>query len=364
MMAMSLSRLLLGPAVLASTLLVGCDTAGYYMQAFRGQAEMWHATRPIADVMADPDAPKALKDRLSHAMRIREFASGRLGLPDNSSYRGYADLKRPYVVWNLFAADAFSVRPKHWCFPIAGCVAYKGYFSRAEAEAAAAELKRNGDDVFVGGVPAYSTLGYFNDPVLNTFIHYPQAELARLIFHELAHQVAYARDDTAFNESFAVTVEREGVRRWMEAHGTAAELQAFHRAQERRMSFYQIASKYRRRLDQLYASGLPRAQMAERKDAIFDELAEEYKALKTSWGGFKGYDPWLGPNANNASLASVAVYTHLVPAFQALLERSGGNLPRFYEEARRLAALPKTQRQAELDGLRLQAERSTTAISP
>jgi predicted aminopeptidase len=256
------------------------------------------------------------------------------------------------------------VRPKQWCFPIAGCVAYKGYFSRAEAEAAAAELKRNGDDVFVGGVPAYSTLGYFNDPVLNTFIHYPQGELARLIFHELAHQVVYARDDTAFNESFAVAVEREGVRRWMEAHGSAEALEAFHRAQERRSSFYAIASKYRRRLDQLYASGLPKSRMADEKNAVFADLAAEYQGLKATWGGFRGYDPWLGPNANNASLASIAVYTHLVPAFQALLDKVGGDLPRFYAEARRLAALPRAERHAELDGLRRRVERSTTATTP
>ena len=341
---------------LALILLTGCDTAGYYMQAIRGQAEMWHATRPIEAVIADPEAPEALKARLEYAMRVREFASTQLAMPDNSSYRGYADLKRPYVVWNLFATDAYSVRPRQWCFPVAGCVAYKGYFSRAEAEAAAAELERNGADVFVGGVPAYSTLGYFNDPVLNTFIHYPQAELARLIFHELAHQVVYVQGDTAFNESFAVTVEREGVRRWMQAHGSSADLAAFDRSQERRAGFYEIAAKYRLRLDRLYTSELPREQMALRKTEIFAQMQAEYQALKQSWGGFRGYDRWLGPNANNASLASVAVYTHLVPAFQALLERSDGNLPRFYEEARRLAALPQTERHAALDALRGHAE--------
>jgi predicted aminopeptidase len=349
-------RLLRTIGLLALLGLAGCDTAGYYMQAIRGQAEMWQATRPIEVVIADPDAPKALKARLEYAMRVREFASTRLALPDNSSYKGYADLKRPYVVWNLFATDAFSVRPRQWCFPIAGCVAYKGYFSRAEAEAAAAELARGGADVFIGGVPAYSTLGYFDDPVLNTFIHYPQAELARLIFHELAHQVAYAQDDTAFNESFAVTVEREGVRRWMEAYGSPAELQAFYRSQERRAEFYRIASEYRRKLAVLYESGLPREQMAHGKQRLFAELRAEYEALKQSWGGFKGYDRWLGPNANNASLASVAVYTHLVPAFQALLDRSEGDLPRFYDEVRRLAAMSKPQRQAMLDALRKHAE--------
>ncbi|MCC6532860.1 MAG: aminopeptidase [Burkholderiales bacterium] len=322
------------------------------MQAIRGQAEMWQATRPIDAVLADPMAPQGLKHRLEQAMRIREFASKTLALPDNSSYRGYADLKRPYVVWNVFAADPLSIKPRQWCFPIAGCVAYKGYFSRAQAEAHAEELRRNGDDVFLGGVPAYSTLGYFSDPVLNTFIHYPQAELARLIFHELAHQVAYATDDTAFNESFAVTVEREGVRRWMERYGSPAELEAFHQAQERRSSFYAIAGKYRRRLEGLYRSGLPADEMLARKQAVFAELAAEYQALKASWGGFRGYDPWLGAGANNASLASVAVYTHLVPAFQRLLETSGNDLPRFYAAARRLAELPKAEREARLKELR------------
>ncbi|RPI44289.1 MAG: aminopeptidase [Betaproteobacteria bacterium] len=330
----------------------GCETAAYYAQALRGQAEMWQATRPIGVVMADPAAPQALKGRLERAIRIREFASSELGLPDNSTYRGYADLKRPYVVWNVFAADPLSIKPRQWCFPIAGCVVYKGFFSRDEAEDYAAELRRAGDDVFVSGVPAYSTLGYLDDPVLNTFIHYPPAELARLIFHELAHQVVYVRDDTAFNESFAVAVEREGVRRWMERHGSAAELEAFRLSQQRRVAFYAIAGKYRQRLEQLYASGLPGGEMLLRKKAVFDELAGEYDALKQSWGGFKGYDPWLGSGANNASLASVAVYTHLVPAFQAMLEAADYELPRFYAEVKRLAGLPKDERQARLARLR------------
>jgi predicted aminopeptidase len=332
-------------------MLSSCDTLSYYMQAFRGQTELWYATRPISEVLADETAPADLKSRLANATRIRAFASERLSLPHNETYRGYADLKRPFVVWNLFAADPYSVKPREWCFPIAGCVAYRGYFSRAEAEASAAALKRKGDDVFLGGVPAYSTLGYFNDPVLNTFIHYPQAELARLIFHELAHQVAYAPGDTAFNESFAVAVEREGVRRWMEEYGTTAEREAYQRAQQRRATFQGIAGKYRRELERLYGSDLPRAEMAERKEAIFAELASEYRTLKQAWGGFRGYDPWLA-NANNASLASVAVYTNLVPAFQALLQGVDHDLPRFYAEVRRLAELPQAERHARLEALR------------
>lgn len=328
--------------------LVGCETIGYYAQAVRGQAELWHSTRPIDSVVSDPEAPPQLKARLQNASRIREFASSELGLPDNRSYRGYADLKRPYVVWNVFATEPYSLKPKQWCFPIAGCVAYRGYFAREDAEAFAAELRRAGNDVHVGGVPAYSTLGFLSDPVLNTFVHYPPADLARLVFHELAHQVVYVSGDTTFNESFAVTVEREGVRRWMEHHGSPQALAAFHRAQERRAVFQALVLDYRDRLSRLYASGASRREMEAGKARIFHELDEAYAALKRSWGGFSGYDHWLGTNVNNASLASIAVYTQLVPAFQAMLGSTGGDLSKFYAEVRRVADMPRADRDAHL----------------
>jgi len=337
---------LLGASVLT---LAGCETIDYYAQAVRGQAELWQATRSIDAVVADPAASPQLKERLQNASRVREFASRELHLPDNRSYRGYADLKRPYVVWNVFATERFSVTPKQWCFPIAGCVAYKGYFSREQAEAFAEELKREGNDVHIGGVPAYSTLGFLNDPVLNTFVHYPPAELARLIFHELAHQQVYVSGDTTFNESFAVTVEREGVRRWMAHHGSSEALAGFQRAQERRAAFHVMVLDYRSRLSRLYASGGNQDEMAAGKARIFRELDEAYAALKQSWGGFSGYDQWLGSNANNASLASIAVYTRLVPAFQAMLESARGDLPKFYAEVKRVAAFPQEDREAHLN---------------
>jgi len=329
--------------------LVGCETLGYYAQAVRGQAELWQATRSIDSVVADPAVAPQLKERLQNASRIREFASRELHLPDNRSYRGYADLKRPYVVWNVFATEPYSVTPKQWCFPIAGCVAYKGYFGKEQAEAFAAELRREGNDVHIGGVPAYSTLGFLNDPVLNTFVHYPPVELARLIFHELAHQQVYVSGDTTFNESFAVTVEREGVRRWLAHHGSPEALAAFQRAQERRTAFHTLVLDYRDRLARLYASGGSPDAMAAGKGRIFGELHAAYAALKQSWGGFSGYDQWLGANANNASLASVAVYTRLVPAFQAMLESSHGDLAKFYAEVRRVADLPREDREAHLN---------------
>jgi len=332
-------------------MVAGCDTLGYYYQAFSGQAELWQSARPVDQVIADPQVPATVKERLAQALQLREFAARELALPDNGSYRNYADLRRQYVVWNVFAADALAIEPKRWCFPVAGCVSYKGYFTKADADAFAQALRREGYDVFVSGVPAYSTLGYFDDPLLNTFLHYPPAELARLIFHELAHQVVYVRDDSVFNESFAVAVEHEGVKRWMRAHGNTVELEAFQRSQERRAAFYALASKYRQRLAQLYASGGAAEAKAAGKRALFAELAVDYEAFKSAWGGFRGYDPWLGPQANNATLASIAVYTQQVPAFQALLDAAQGDLPRFYAEVKALAAMPKPQRDAKLAAL-------------
>ena len=334
--------------IVATIALAGCDTVGYYAQAIGGQAELWRLARPLEQVIVDPQSSQTLKQRLQLAARIRAFASRELGLPDNGSYRTYADLKRRYVVWNVFAAPELSVQPKQWCFPIAGCVAYKGYFNKTRAEGLAAELARAKLDVFVSGVPAYSLLGYLDDPLLNTFIHYPAAELARLIFHELAHQVAYARGDTEFNESFAVAVAREGVRRWLLEHGSPDELQAFEQRQQRRSVFYATAEKYRRKLEGIYASAASAESKRAAKADVFSAMAREYAELKRSWGGFNGYDRWLGEHANNATLASIAVYTQQVPAFLGLLAKLGGDLPRFYMRVKQLADLPKDERSARL----------------
>jgi len=339
-------RLLVPAAAVAA--LASCSTVGYYAQSVAGQAELLNARRPIDDVVADTQTPDSLRERLVLAQRIREFASRELGLPDNGSYRSYADLKRRYVVWNVFATPALSIQPLQWCFPVAGCVSYRGYFSREEAQAFADGLARAGNDVFVAGVPAYSTLGWFDDPVLNTFIHYPQAELARLVFHELAHQVVYVRDDTVFNESFAVAVELEGVRRWLDRHGSEADRASFERTGRLRAQFARLAGRYRDELTAVYASAADDATKLAGKRAVLARLAEEYAAAKQGWGGFAGYDPWLGAGANNATLASIGIYSQRVPAFRALLAREGGDLPRFYAAVRDLAALPRAERDARL----------------
>jgi predicted aminopeptidase len=255
------------------------------------------------------------------------------------------------VVWNVFATGEFSVQPLQWCFFMVGCVSYRGYFAKADADAFAAGTARLGHDVYVGPVPAYSTLGYFTDPVLNTFMHYPDYEIARLLFHELSHQLVYVRDDTVFNESFAVAVEQEGMRRWL-ARAGGEERAAFERVQRIRAAFLQLVRKHRDQLAALYRSDLGPEAMRARKAEILRELEDEYRIVRQKdWGGYAGYDLWFARRPNNAQLASIAIYSQMVPAFEALLEREDGDLPRFYRAAKELAALPQEDRHAKLQAL-------------
>lgn len=341
---------ILKPVVLfaVTTLLAGCANVGYYLQSVQGQLDIMRRARPIDQVIEEPDTPEALRRKLATVLRIREFASRDLGLPQNASYRRYSNLDRPFALWNVFAAPEFSTRPLQWCFPFAGCVKYRGYFAKPDADGFAAGLAAEGYDVFVGGVPAYSTLGWFADPVLNTFIKYPDAEVARLIFHELAHQVVYVRDDSVFNESFAVCVQQEGVRRWLERYGSAQDRETFAILEQRRLQFTELIQRYRGRLQALYDTPLPKEEMRRDKARLFEELARDYQGLKQSWGGWRGYDRWFAQHPNNALLASVAIYTQLVPAFRTLLAQQSGDLPRFYGAVKRLAGLPADERAARL----------------
>jgi predicted aminopeptidase len=267
---------------LASVVLfaAGCSGLGYYYQAARGQFALSHDARPLPVVLSDPATSPDLRARLETARAIRDYASTELKLPDNDSYRKYADLKRPFVVWNVFAAPEFSIRAREWCFPVAGCVGYKGWFDQQSAESFADTTRHEGYDVFVYGVPAYSTLGWFDDPLLNTFIHYPRTELARLIFHELAHQVAYADGDSTFNESFATAVELEGVRRWLSRNGSEAERAEFEAMQVRKRDFVDLVERTRARLNAVYTSKLDLASMRSAKAAEFARMRSEYESLR------------------------------------------------------------------------------------
>jgi predicted aminopeptidase len=311
-------------AIVAAALIAGCESLAYYRQAIGGHLNLMAAARPIDAWLADPATPPELRKRLETAVRIREFASRELRLPSNASYGSYADIGRPYVVWNVFAAGELSVAPKQECFPFTGCVGYRGFYSEHDARRHAAKLRAQGYDVHVGGVPAYSTLGWFDDPLVSTFIQYPDTQLARLVFHELAHQVAYARDDTTFNESFAVAVEEEGVRRWLQAEGRTADLESFRASQARKRQFAARVQQTRERLAVIYAAGSSREAMLEQKRAEFDRLRADYGAI-------------VPAEPSNAFLVSIALYTELVPAFERLLAESG-SLEKFYERVRKLAA--------------------------
>ncbi len=332
-------------------LLAGCANFTYYVQSVRGQFDIWSRTRDIETLIASPETAEPLRHKLRGVLTIREYASAELALPRNESYRTYANLERPYVVWNVFATPEFSLEPHQWCFLFAGCVNYRGYFSKTDAAAFAARVAMDANDVFVDGVPAYSLLGYFPDPVLSTFVNYPTPHLARLIFHELAHQVVYVPDDTVFNESFASTVEQEGLRRWLAQHGTPEYAKANDAMTRRRADFLALIETYRKKLVALYLSRLATDAMRSRKAELFAQMAGDYRSLRESWGGFAGYDRWFEQAPNNALVVSVGIYNQRVPAFQALLAREGGDLPRFYEAVRKLARMSKPERTAALDGL-------------
>jgi predicted aminopeptidase len=342
---MTLRRLAIVVALAAAA--GGCTTLSYYGQAVGGHLDLLRRSEPVADKLASPSTPAELRDRLARAVQIREFASRELGLPDNASYRRYADLERPFVVWNVFAAPELELRARDSCFAIVGCVSYRGFYSREAAEAEAASLRAQGFDVFVGGVPAYSTLGWLPDPLLNTFINYPSAELARLLFHELAHQIVYVQDDTTFNESFAVAVEEEGVARWLVQHGSAADRERYERFQGMKRDFRALIARYRERLEALYAQDLPVAEKRAGKARLYAEMQADYDAQKQAWGGFAGYDRFFA-EPNNALLVSIATYNELVPAFRALLAQEDGDLARFYTAVKSLSRLDKPERTAQL----------------
>ena len=334
-------------ALLLLPLLAGCTAAGYYWQGIRGQLDLLERARPIPTVLATIEDP-ALKRKLERVLAIREYASRELALPDNPSYRSYTNLGRRFVLWNVFAAPELSLEPRQWCFPVAGCVNYRGYFDEAAARAEASQLGATGDDIHVGGVPAYSTLGYFNDPMLSTVIRYPDTEVARLIFHELAHQVVYVKDDTVFNESFAVAVEEEGIGRWLAAQDDPALTAQFNTSQRYRDGFRTLTTRASGELVTLYASPASVEEKRAGKAAAFASMRAAYDTLKKEWGGFAAYDGWFAQGPNNASLAAVGLYTQKVPEFHALLAGDSGDLRRFYAHVKRLAGLPKGERDSAL----------------
>jgi predicted aminopeptidase len=324
MPGLNLLRLRLILPALVFLLLGGCSSINYYDQLVSGQLHLLAAREPVEDVIADPSRDPKLRQRLAQAQLARTFASSHLHLPDNQSYRLYADIKRPYVVWNVFATGEFSLDPVTHCFPIAGCV-------------------------FVGGVEAYSTLGWFNDPILSSMLGWGDERLAALIFHELAHQRFYVKDDTEFNESYARFVEEQGARQWRAARGLAPQND---KQSEQIEALTRLVIATRERLRLLYREPLSPELMRQRKAAEFDHLRSEYRALRDQrWPGDKRYDAWINSPLNNAKLLPFGLYTQWVPAFEALFKKVNGDWPTFYTEVERLGGLPMVERRAELQKL-------------
>jgi len=337
--------------ILLALFSTGCTSLGYYLQALGGQMEILSKRQPIVELLDNPATRPELKEKLAMVLQLRDYASRALLLPDNKSYRSYAELERPYVVWNVFATPEFSLTPKKWCFFFIGCVSYRGYFSYETAKAFAAKLSQQGYDVYIGNVAAYSTLGWFHDPMLSTVLRRPQAEIAGIMFHELAHQKLYVQDDSAFNESFATVVELEGVRRWMQAQGATQEYARYVQSRKRRADFVALILVYRERLLKLYASEASTDDKRAAKSKTFADLKHDYQKLKASWSGYDGYDDWFAQNLNNAHLASVGTYHQHVAAFQALLKQHQGDLAPFYRAAEELSGLPSAERTAKLAAL-------------
>ena len=358
-----------------AALLAGCADMGYYLQSVNGHLSMMGVAKPVQEWLGDEATPQVLKTRLELAQTIRRFAVAELQLPDNASYTRYADLKRSAAVWNVVAAPSLSLTLKTWCFPVAGCVGYRGYFDEQAARALAASLQAEGLETSVYGVPAYSTLGWLNwaggDPLLNTFIHYPEGELARLLIHEMTHQVVYAKDDTAFNESFATAVERLGADLWLARLPSAGAKADDDRARLRRTQFRALTATVRAQLQKIYNDPLARGQVAQQEEAkqrAMDSFRLAYRQTRDQWQQASGlpealfqrqvagYDQWVA-RANNASLGAQAAYDDWVPAFEALFQRQKERQPAdapgqawraFYHEVQRLADLPKAERHAQL----------------
>lgn len=333
--------------LLSLTLLSGCSSMGYYWQAISGHLDLKSRELAVSELLADPELDATLRDRLQLAQQARLFAIEQLALPDSDSYTTYADLQRPFVVWNVVATPPLLVEPKEWCYLFVGCLNYRGFFDKARAQSYLEELRQEGLDVALAGATAYSTLGYFDDPLLNTMLRRDEAELVGVIFHELAHQLIYIEGDTPFNEAFASSVEQEGLRRWFAAQGDPDKFRHYLHDKAQRQSVFAMLMATRNRLDELYSSNLDKQTKLSEKSVIFAKLKADYRDWRKQHD-YAGFDKWFTQELNNAHLALIATYQDLVPNFLALLGSVNGDLPMFYKKVEQLAELPLVQRRETL----------------
>ncbi len=329
----------------------GCSTVGYYSQIVSGHMQIVVGKKPLDEVVSDDNTDNKTRRRLQLAVRARQFAVQELGLPDNDSYTSFYDTKRNYVTWNVVAAEEFSFNPKRWCFPVAGCVSYRGYYAEENAQKYADQLAHENYDVAVNGATAYSTLGWFADPLLNTMLNRSDPSIAALLFHEMAHQQLYVGNDSKFNESFAGFVEQQGLALWQQQQGSADQLAELENRRQRQVGFINLLKDTRADLQSLYDSGADKKSMRAKKAERYQQLLADYETLKTSWNGYRGYDAWFQRELNNARLVSVATYTDFIPAFEQLFAESGEDFSEFYVAAEALAKLPFDRRRESMQQL-------------
>ncbi|MCK5719085.1 MAG: aminopeptidase [Thiomargarita sp.] len=338
--------------VLCFTLLTACGHINYYAQAINGQLEIFSKTQPITQLLKQATISTRLKQQLTDVIQIRTFATQSLYLPDNKSYTDYADMGRSVLLWSVFATPALSLKPKQWCFLLIGCLSYQGYFSKQDAIKLAKQLRQQQYDVYIADVPAYSTLGWFNDPLLNTMLLWSRYTLAGFIFHELAHQKLYIANDTVFNESFATAIELIGTERWLAQYGTEEEQLHYQQIQQRQKAFLQLVTSTYKDLQAIYKQKnitIEEKQIA--KLATFQQLQFQYQILKKSWNNYAGYDIWFSTELNNAKLLAVITYQDFVPAFKILYHQEKSYLPNFYQQVEVLAKLSKEERHKKLKAL-------------
>jgi len=336
--------------------LQGCSSVGYYFDAVNGHLSILADQEAIKDIVQDETTSAALKSKLILATQARDFASSEMLLPDNDSYRYYSDIKRSYVVWNVIATEQFSIEARQWCFLVVGCVSYRGYFNKQDAQAYADELAQQGYDVNVSGAQAYSTLGWMDDPLLNTMIYQSEARLVGIIIHELAHQQVYINNDSSFNEAFATSVEIEGIKRWYkqkpssDSDQKSNSFEAYIQTKKREVEFKTLLKTTQLKLEQLYSESSFKIakNQTELKQQIFSDLQQDYVTLKKSWQNYSGYDKWMNQGLNNAHLALLATYYDKVPVFQAILNSVNNDLMQFYRTVSDIGDLPEPQREKRL----------------
>ena len=334
------------------TFFSGCESWKFYSQASLGQIDILSRSEDITRLLAGQQTPKLIRLKLEKILEIRAFASEKLNLPVGDNFSEYVSIDGRHVLWNVYASPRYSLSPLSWCFPFAGCVTYRGYFDEIDARQYARGLEEKGFDTYVGGVRAYSTLGWFDDVVLSTVLQQSEEELAALIFHELAHQVVYIPGDTQFNEGFATTVEQEGLQLWLAEKNSASSSVILSRAKEaaeRRTDFVSLILETREILREVYESGMEKEKMEERKRIIQKELRIKYQSMKEGWGGYSGYDNWFSDGLNNAQISTVASYNNFVPGFKSIFIQENGEFLNFYERIDELSKNSKADRDAFLN---------------